>query len=123
MPAIAYGTGSKWKGKSVVEYVQTAIDVGFSHLDTAQCACFLLPGPTRTLSLTHAPPHPVYQTEEDVGQAIRESGLARDEFFVTTKYSGGVPVQVAFKNSLQKVRTSVGPPKHTILTRCTRSLD
>ncbi|KAL1762170.1 NADP-dependent oxidoreductase domain-containing protein [Schizophyllum commune] len=81
MPAIAYGTGSKWKGKSVVEYVQTAIDVGFSHLDTAQ----------------------FYQTEEDVGQAIRESGLARDEFFVTTKYSGGVPVQVAFKNSLQKL--------------------
>uniref|UniRef100_D8PVB6 NADP-dependent oxidoreductase domain-containing protein n=1 Tax=Schizophyllum commune (strain H4-8 / FGSC 9210) TaxID=578458 RepID=D8PVB6_SCHCM len=81
MPAIAYGTGSKWKGKSVVEYVQTAIDVGFSHLDTAQ----------------------FYQTEEDVGQAIRESGLARDEFFVTTKYSGGVPVQVAFKASLQKL--------------------
>ncbi|KAL1728442.1 NADP-dependent oxidoreductase domain-containing protein [Schizophyllum commune] len=81
MPAIAYGTGSKWKGKSVVEYVQTAIDVGFSHLDTAQ----------------------FYQTEEDVGQAIRESGLARDEFFVTTKYSGGVPVQVAFKSSLQKL--------------------
>ncbi|KAL1668598.1 NADP-dependent oxidoreductase domain-containing protein [Schizophyllum commune] len=81
MPAIAYGTGSKWKGKSVVEYVQTAIDVGFSHLDTAQ----------------------FYQTEEDVGQAIRESGLARDEFFVTTKYSGGVPVQVAFENSLQKL--------------------
>ena len=103
MPAIAYGTGSKWKGKSVVEYVQTAIDVGFSHLDTAQCACFLLPRPMRTLSLTHAPPHPVYQTEEDVGQAIRESGLARSDFFVTTKFGGG-EVQEEFNRSLNNVR-------------------
>ncbi|KAL1744028.1 NADP-dependent oxidoreductase domain-containing protein [Schizophyllum fasciatum] len=81
MPAIAYGTGSKWKGKSVVEYVETAIDVGFSHLDTAQ----------------------YYQTEEDVGQAIRESGLARSEFFVTTKYSGGSTAQEAFEASLTKL--------------------
>ena len=37
MPTIAFGTGSKWKWHDVTEYVEQAIDVGFSHLDTAQC--------------------------------------------------------------------------------------
>ncbi|TRM58700.1 NADP-dependent oxidoreductase domain-containing protein [Schizophyllum amplum] len=77
MPTIAYGTGSKWKWKSVVEFVATAIDCGFSHIDTAQ----------------------QYQTEPDVGQAIRESGLSRSDFFVTTKFGGG-EVQEEFNKSL-----------------------
>ncbi|KAL1660298.1 NADP-dependent oxidoreductase domain-containing protein [Schizophyllum commune] len=80
IPAIAYGTGSKWKQKSVVEYVATAIDTGFSHIDTAQ----------------------QYSTEPDVGQAIRESGLARSDFFVTTKFGGG-EVQEEFNKSLNNL--------------------
>jgi len=37
IPAIAYGTGSKWKGHDVVEFVELAVETGFYHLDTAQC--------------------------------------------------------------------------------------
>jgi 2,5-diketo-D-gluconate reductase A len=45
------------------QVVRTAFDAGYRHIDTAQG----------------------YGNEEGVGQAIRESGLARDEVFVTTK--------------------------------------
>ncbi|KAK7045932.1 hypothetical protein VNI00_006927 [Paramarasmius palmivorus] len=64
IPSIAYGTGSKWKGHDVTEYVEQAIDVGFSHLDTAQ----------------------FYKTEAYVGTAIKESALSRKDLFITTKY-------------------------------------
>ncbi|KAL1744014.1 NADP-dependent oxidoreductase domain-containing protein [Schizophyllum fasciatum] len=87
IPAIAYDTGSKWKYKSVVEFVATATETGFSHLDTAQ----------------------LYLTEPDVGQAIRESGLARSEFFVTTKFGGG-DVQEEFDKSLHKVNLNWDTP-------------
>jgi 2,5-diketo-D-gluconate reductase A len=43
--------------------VRTAFDAGYRHIDTAQ----------------------MYRNEEGVGQAVRESGLPRDEVFVTTK--------------------------------------
>jgi len=45
------------------EAVRTAFDAGYRHIDTAQG----------------------YGNEEGVGQAIRESGLAREDVFVTTK--------------------------------------
>jgi len=43
--------------------VLSALDVGYRHIDTAK----------------------LYGNEQGVGEAIRESGLARDEVFVTTK--------------------------------------
>ena len=43
--------------------VRTAFDAGYRHIDTAQ----------------------MYGNEEGVGQAIRESGIPREELFVTTK--------------------------------------
>ncbi|GJE97123.1 aldo/keto reductase [Phanerochaete sordida] len=81
MPTIAYGTGSKWKGHDVTTYVEQAIDVGFSHIDTAQ----------------------FYGTEEFVGSAIKESGLARSELFITTKYSGLGTASDAIQASLEKL--------------------
>jgi 2,5-diketo-D-gluconate reductase A len=45
------------------EVVSHALEVGYRHLDTAQ----------------------MYGNEEGVGQAIRESGIDRDELYVTTK--------------------------------------
>jgi 2,5-diketo-D-gluconate reductase A len=47
--------------------VRTAFDAGYRHVDTAQ----------------------MYGNEEGVGRAIRESGLPRDEVFVTTKLDNG----------------------------------
>jgi 2,5-diketo-D-gluconate reductase A len=46
-----------------VEAVRTALDAGYRHIDTAQ----------------------MYGNEAEVGRAIAESGVARDEIFVTTK--------------------------------------
>ena len=49
------------------ETVLTAFEVGYRHIDTAQ----------------------MYGNEEGVGQAFAESGLARDEVFITSKLNNG----------------------------------
>jgi len=46
-----------------------------------------------------------YCNESSVGTALRETGLARSEFFITTKYLSGV-VQEEVRNSLDKVRST-----------------
>jgi 2,5-diketo-D-gluconate reductase A len=46
-----------------VQTVRAALDAGYRHIDTAQ----------------------MYGNEEGVGQALKESGLSRDDVFVTTK--------------------------------------
>ncbi|WVR03204.1 hypothetical protein IAU60_000195 [Kwoniella sp. DSM 27419] len=82
IPAIGYGS---WKiPKDVCAgQVGQAIDVGFDHLDTAQ----------------------VYRNEEEVGQAIKESGLARKDLWITTKFSGvdDKDPETSCKESLQKL--------------------
>ncbi|KAJ3988090.1 Aldo/keto reductase [Lentinula detonsa] len=78
IPPIAYGTGSKMKFHDITQYIEQAIEVGFSHIDTAV----------------------FYQTEKYVGRAIKESGLARSELFVTTKYFQGVSVEKSVRKSL-----------------------
>ncbi|KAJ3895294.1 2,5-diketo-D-gluconic acid reductase [Lentinula edodes] len=78
IPAIAYGTGSKMKYHDITQYIEQAIELGFSHIDTAA----------------------FYQTEKYVGKAIKESGLARSELYITTKYPRDVPIQKSVKESL-----------------------
>ncbi|KAJ3843457.1 Aldo/keto reductase [Lentinula raphanica] len=78
IPALAYGTGSKMKRHDITQYIEQAIEMGFSHIDTAA----------------------FYETEKYVGKAIKESGLARSEFFITTKYPREVPIQKSIKESL-----------------------
>ncbi|KAJ3967316.1 2,5-diketo-D-gluconic acid reductase [Lentinula raphanica] len=78
IPPIAYGTGSKMKFHDITQYIELAIEVGFSHIDTAV----------------------FYQTEKYVGRAIKESGLARTELFVTTKFLQGLLVQRDVRKSL-----------------------
>jgi 2,5-diketo-D-gluconate reductase A len=67
------------------EAVRTAFDAGYRHIDTAQG----------------------YGNEEGVGQAIKESGLPRDEVFVTTKLNnnrhGHDQAIAALDESLQKL--------------------
>ncbi|KAJ7601048.1 Aldo/keto reductase [Mycena floridula] len=81
IPEIAYGTGSVWKGQDVVQYVNQAIETGFNHIDTAM----------------------QYRNEESVGQAIRESGLDRSEFFITTKYGVRGNPREELEKSLSKL--------------------
>src|SRR4051795_13755661 len=49
--------------EETVENVTTAIGLGYRHIDTAKA----------------------YNNETQVGQAVRASGLSREEFFITTK--------------------------------------
>jgi hypothetical protein len=48
----------------------------------------------------------VYGNEEEVGQALRESGLAREDVYITTKYwgVGGLDIGESIHDSLKKVR-------------------
>ena len=48
--------------------LRTAIAEGYRHLDTAD----------------------VYGTETEVGVAIKQSGIPREEFFITTKLEDGM---------------------------------
>jgi hypothetical protein len=47
----------------------------------------------------------LYRNETEAGTAIRESGLARSEIFVTTKFSGvdGLDIRTSIRNSLKYV--------------------
>ena len=69
--------------EDTVDAVAKALDVGYRHIDTAA----------------------LYQNEEGVGQAIRDSGLAREDVFVTTKL--GNPDQGA-ESGLAAFETSLG---------------
>ena len=62
MPLLGFGT---WqiKGRQAVESTAAALDAGYRHVDTAT----------------------VYGNEGEVGQALRESGVPREDVFVTTK--------------------------------------
>ncbi|KIK83957.1 hypothetical protein PAXRUDRAFT_832020 [Paxillus rubicundulus Ve08.2h10] len=77
LPAIAFGTGSTMKFTNVKDYVEQALNSGFSHIDTAA----------------------FYRTEKYVGIALKESGLPRSSIYVTTKYAGG-DVEESMRNSL-----------------------
>lgn len=63
IPAIGFGTWRATEGQVVVDAVKTAIQSGYKHIDTAA----------------------IYKNEKGVGVAIKESGVDRDEIFVTSK--------------------------------------
>ncbi|GIO30284.1 glyoxal reductase [Paenibacillus albilobatus] len=62
MPWFGFGTYQA-KGNEVYEAVKVALETGYRSIDTAA----------------------VYGNEEEVGKAIADSGVERDEIFVTTK--------------------------------------
>ncbi|MCF1684958.1 aldo/keto reductase [Tetragenococcus halophilus] len=67
IPKIGFGT---WlvEDDKVVEPVKNAIEMGYRHIDTAQA----------------------YENERGVGQGIRDSGIAREDIFVTTKLAAEI---------------------------------
>ena len=62
VPQLGLGTWLIKEGDAV-DAVRSAIELGYEHIDTAQ----------------------VYGNERGVGEGIRQSGIARDKIFVTTK--------------------------------------
>jgi len=62
IPLLGFGT---WQmtGRQAYEAVTAALEIGYRHIDTAT----------------------VYENEEEVGRALRDSGIRREDVFVTTK--------------------------------------
>src|SRR3954470_669205 len=73
MPRLGLGTWQIPDGPECVNAVRWALELGYRHIDTAQA----------------------YGNEESVGRGLRESGVARDEIFVTTKFYPGSDDPVA----------------------------
>lgn len=85
MPYFGLGTYKVPDGEVIVNTVKTALEVGYRAIDTAA----------------------LYENEAGVGQAIRESGIPREEIFVTTKVwntdQGYDATLRAFETSLKKL--------------------
>src|SRR5256885_2881302 len=64
MPPLGLGTWQIPDGPECVNAVRWALELGYRHIDTAQA----------------------YGNETSVGRGLRESGVARDEVFITPKF-------------------------------------
>jgi diketogulonate reductase-like aldo/keto reductase len=64
MPLLGLGVWQVPDGPQCVNAVQWALELGYRHIDTAQA----------------------YGNEESVGKALRDSGVPRNEVFLTTKF-------------------------------------
>lgn len=64
MPLLGLGVWQVPDGPPCVDAVRAALEAGYRHIDTAQA----------------------YENESSVGRGIRESGISRDELFLTTKF-------------------------------------
>ena len=84
IPRIGFGTW-KLKGQQCTDLVRYAIETGYRSIDTAAA----------------------YENEEFVGQGIKDSGLKREELFVTTKlrnrYHGYDTTLYGFEESMKKL--------------------
>ena len=67
MPILGLGVWQVPDGPFCVNAVRWALDLGYRHIDTAQ----------------------IYGNEQSVGRALRESGVPREQVFITTKFFPG----------------------------------
>jgi len=76
VPAVGFGT---WlvTGQDAIEGVRDALEIGYRHIDTARA----------------------YENEREVGRGIADSGVPRNEIFITTK----VPPDAATADELDRV--------------------
>ena len=86
IPQLGFGT-YKISAEDCVDTVKYALDLGIRHIDTAQ----------------------MYHNEAEVGRAIEESGIPREEIFLTTKLNNDkhLPEDArrSFAQSLEDLRT------------------
>lgn len=86
IPSIGFGTWMMSDGQEAESAVSAALEAGYRHIDTAA----------------------IYRNEKSVGRAIKNSGLRREELFITTKlwnddqfYDDVLP---AFEKSLENLQ-------------------
>ncbi|MFZ0477471.1 MAG: aldo/keto reductase, partial [Halobacillus sp.] len=85
MPKLGLGVYKMEEEQEVVRAVKSALDLGYRHLDTAS----------------------FYGNESGLGRGIRESGVPREELFITTKVwndeQGYEETLDAFERSLDRL--------------------
>jgi len=85
IPSLGYGAFLVVDGDECVRSIKEALESGYRHIDTAAA----------------------YKNEESVGLAIKESGITREEVFITTKLSNAAQrnndIEGAFTQSLTKL--------------------
>ena len=83
IPSLALGVWQTPEGGQTKDAVRWALELGYRHIDTAQA----------------------YGNEESVGEGFRQSGLERDDVFITTKFYPGSEDPVGeLQTSLQRLR-------------------
>lgn len=86
MPTIGLGVYQMGNGEDCIEAILTALDTGYRLIDTAAA----------------------YHNEDAVGQALRKSGVSREEIFITSKLwvtdAGYENTKKAFELSLKKLK-------------------
>ena len=83
IPTLALGVWQTPEGGQTKDAVRWALELGYRHIDTAQA----------------------YGNEDSVGEGFRQSGLERDDVFITTKFYPGSEDPVGeLQTSLQRLR-------------------
>jgi 2,5-diketo-D-gluconate reductase B len=85
IPQLGLGTFGR-TGDAGIAAMLTAIEIGYRHIDTAQS----------------------YDTERQVGEAVRRSGLPRGDFFVTTKVADTRLDKAQFMPSVEESLRELG---------------
>lgn len=85
IPQLGLGTYGR-TGDTGIAAIETALEIGYRHLDTAQS----------------------YDTERTVGEAVRRSGLARSDVFITTKVADTNLAPADFLPSVRKSLDMIG---------------
>jgi diketogulonate reductase-like aldo/keto reductase len=82
IPLLGLGVWQVPDGPECERAVSAALELGYRHIDTAQA----------------------YGNEASVGRALRDSGVPRDEVFITTKfYPGGKDPEAEAQRSLERL--------------------
>lgn len=86
IPVLGFGTFKSKDGEEAYRAVLEALKAGYRHIDTAA----------------------IYQNEESVGQAIKDSGVPREEMFVTTKLWNSQQTYEQTRQALEKSIEKLG---------------
>jgi diketogulonate reductase-like aldo/keto reductase len=82
IPLLGFGVWQVPEGRACEDAVRWALELGYRHIDTAQA----------------------YGNERSVGNALRDSGVPREDVFITTKfYPGGKDAEAEAQRSLERL--------------------
>lgn len=92
IPLLGIGT-FPLAGSEVERAVISAIEIGFRHIDTAQ----------------------MYGNEKQVGEALRQAGVPRQDLYVVTKVDPGNLGASRFRSSVERSMANLGSPADLLL--------